>query len=469
MSEPRNHMSTPLAHVLVVDDDPYLCENFQGILQNAGYAVCKAHTGPQALDQFQTHPADLVLLDLKLDRSPLSGMDVLRRMGDEAPDVPVVIISGEGTIRAAVEATRLGAYDFLEKPIGQERILLTVRNALEKVHLQRERDRLLKDAGHAYQMVGSSPALRDIYRLIDCAAQTNSKVLITGESGSGKELVAHAIHQKSMRADGPFVVINAAAFPEELIESELFGYEKGAFTGAHRAHAGKFEQADSGTLFLDEIGDMALNTQAKILRALESGEITPIGNETTKQVDVRLIAATNKELATEVYAGRFRRDLYYRLNVIHIRVPPLRERQEDIPALIEYFLLYFWKEEGLPLKQLTADAQALLAKQEWPGNIRELRNMIERLIVLSEGDRITADEVAQTLETLESVPGSSISLVETPSPITPLKEAVTQYERACIIQALIAHDWSRTDTADALGINRTHLWRKMQRYQIEPS
>jgi two-component system nitrogen regulation response regulator NtrX len=464
----QNHPSTdPLAEVLVVEDDLYLRENLQAILDTAGYRSHEARTGHQALDLLRTHSIDLVLLDLKLERSRLSGMDVLRQMADDETDVPVVIVSGEGTIQAAVEATQLGAYDFLEKPVGQERILLTVRNALETLRLQRERDRLLAEAGEAYRMVGSSRALRKVYDLVDRAARTNAKVLITGESGSGKELVAHAIHQKSARSEDSFVVINAAAFPDALIESELFGYEEGAFTGARRAHKGKFEQADGGTLFLDEIGDMALQTQAKMLRALQSGEVLPLGGESARTVDVRLIAATNKDLAAEVQAGRFRHDLYFRLNVIPIRVPPLRERQEDIPALIDHFLLDFWKEDGLPLKRLTASAQALLAKQDWPGNIRELRNAIERLVVLSEEDCITAEDVADALDAMETVPMQKTPPLDSPSPVVPLQEAVAQYERACIIQALIAHDWNRQDTADALGINRTYLWRKMQRYQIE--
>lgn len=456
--------------MLVVEDDPYLRENLRGILRDAGYHTEEAPDGQQALDVLASRPIDLTLLDLKLERSRVSGMDVLRHLAGNGMDVPVIIVSGEGTIRTAVEATRLGAYDFLEKPVSQERILLTVRNALEKVRLQRERDRLLDEVSHAYRMIGASPAVREIYTLIDRAARTGSKVLITGESGSGKELVAHAIHQKSKRSEAPFVVVNSAAFPEDLIESELFGYEKGAFTGATRAHAGKLAQADGGTLFLDEIGDMSLQTQAKILRVLETGRITPLGGRTPQEVDVRLIAATNKDLTAEVHAGRFRRDLYYRLNVIHIRVPPLRQRREDIPALIDYFLLYFWKEEGLPLKHFTTSAQALLAKQGWPGNIRELRNMIERLVVLSDDETITVADVERALQR-----GETLSVGEAAPPggaamsILPLQEALAQYERACIVQALIANDWKRRETASALGIDRTHLWRKMQRYHIEAS
>ncbi|NBC18256.1 MAG: response regulator, partial [Bacteroidetes bacterium] len=356
MTRPDKASEAGSARVLVVDDDPYLRENLRGILRDAGYDTEEAPDGQQALEVLAARPVDLTLLDLKLERSRVSGMDVLRHLAGNGMDVPVVIVSGEGTIRTAVEATRLGAYDFLEKPVSQERILLTVRNALDKVQLQRERDRLLDEVSQAYRMIGSSPAVREIYALIDRAAQTGSKVLITGESGSGKELVAHAIHQKSDRSGAPFVVVNSAAVPEDLIESELFGYEKGAFTGASRAHAGKFAQADGGTLFLDEIGDMSLPTQAKILRVLEAGRITPLGGRAPQEVDVRLIAATNKDLTAEVHTGRFRRDLYYRLNVIHIRVPPLRQRREDIPALIDYFLLYFWKEEGLPLKEVTTSA-----------------------------------------------------------------------------------------------------------------
>lgn len=461
------HREAPI-RVLVVDDDAYLRESLCGILCDAGYETEEASTGHGAIDAMVGWAPDLILLDLKLENSRLSGMDVLRRATADDPDCPVIIISGEGTIRIAVEATQMGAYDFLEKPVSRERILLTVRNALDKVYLQRERDRLRQEAGAAYRMIGSSAAVRDIYDLIDRASRTNSKVLITGESGSGKELVAHAIHQKSNRVEAPFVVVNSAAFPEELVESELFGYKKGAFTGADRNHPGKFTQADEGTLFLDEVGDMTLKTQSKILRVLETGLVTPVGGRTSQPVDVRLIAATNKHLPEEVRAGRFRRDLYYRLNVIHIHVPPLRERREDIPALIEYFLLYFWKEEGLSLKQMTSDAQALMATHSWPGNIRELRNMIERLIVLSDGETITEDTVAQGLESFETVSTDPYDSTAQLSPsILPLQDALARYERSCILQALIANDWKRQDTADALGINRTYLWRKMQRYRIE--
>jgi len=466
MPPPRDNIAA--ARVLVVDDDRLVRENICGLLQDAGYATEDAADGATALERLRTGSPDLVLLDLKLDRSRLTGMEVLERIIRDAPGVPVVMISGAASIRNALDATNLGAYDFLEKPLNKERILLTVRNALDKVRLERERRHLLAEAGQSFHLIGSGAAMQKVFHLIERAAASDSKVLIQGESGTGKDVVAHAIHAKSSRAGGPFVAVNCAALPEDLIESELFGYEKGAFTGAHRAHQGKFEQAQGGTLFLDEIGDMSPATQAKILRVLDTGTVSPLSGKQAKKLDVRVIAATNKQLKEAVQAGRFRSDLYYRLNIIHIHTPPLHDRREDIPALIDHFLLHFWREEGLPLKHMGPPEQALMIRHEWPGNIRELRNMVERLLVLSEGETITTADIERVLSHAEMLPlpGRPHAGGHTPR-FAPLHQALAQYEHNYLLQALVANGWRRKETAEVLGINRTYLWRKMQRFHIE--
>jgi len=443
--------------VLIVDDDPHVRESLKEILDYAGHAAEEAGDGKAALDLLSRKPVDLVLLDLDLPRVP--GLDVLRRTAAEHPEVPVVIISGKGTIRTAVEATKLGAYDFLEKPLEAERTLLTVRNALEKALLLRQRDRLLEEARERYRMVGSSPAMQGIYRLIDKAAGSQSKVLIVGEHGTGKEMIARAIHHNSSRAAGPFVAVNCAAIPEALIESELFGHEKGAFTGASTSHRGKFEQANGGTLFLDEVGDMSLMTQAKTLRALAEGVIERVGGDRPIEVDVRVIAATNKDLVAEMAEGNFREDLFYRLNVITIEVPPLRERRDDIPDLIDHFLALFCQENGVPEKRLARGAYSVLVKHAWPGNVRQLRNVIERLVVLSDGATINAREATQALKTLPSHCQ--------PAGYPTLREAREEFERDFILKTLVSHDWKMQETAAALGIERSHLWKKMKRYGIE--
>jgi two-component system nitrogen regulation response regulator NtrX len=453
-----NVMHSQPTTVLIVDDDPHLRESLREILEYANYSVEEAADGKIALEALAQRSIDLMLLDLDLPR--VSGMEVLRQTAAAHPEIMVVIISGKGTIRTAVEATKLGAYDFLEKPLEAERTLLTVRNALEKASLQRQRDRLLDEARQRYKMVGSSLAMQDIYRLIDKAATTQSKVLIVGENGTGKEMIARAIHHNSARAAGPFVTVNCAAIPETLIESELFGHEKGAFTGAQSTHRGKFEQANGGTLFLDEIGDMSLMMQAKTLRVLAEGVIERLGGEKSIAVDVRIIAATNKNLEDEMAEGNFREDLFYRLNVIPIHVPPLRERREDIPDLVNNFLNFYCEENRLSPKKLERGALTVLLEHDWPGNVRQLRNVIERLVVLSDIETINPREVAEALEKFFSHP-------QTPSSYATLREARAQFEREHILKALIANDWKIQETAAALGIERTHLWKKMKRYGIE--
>lgn len=439
--------------VLVADDDPPIREGLCDILEHEDYDTVEASDGKTALNRLG-EAVDLLLLDLKMPRVP--GMEVLRRTVQAHPEVPVVIVSGKGTIQKAVKATKMGAYDFLEKPVDAQRLLVTVRNALEKARLERQRDRLLDETREQYQMVGTSETMRRIYDRIDKAAASDCRVLITGESGTGKELVARAIHHNGARAGAPFVPVNCAALPEDLIESELFGHEKGAFTGAQGEHSGKFAQADGGTLFLDEVGDMSLAAQSKTLRAIETGTIQPIGSETTVEVDVRVLAATHVDLEAAIEADQFREDLYYRLNVLTIAVPPLRERRADIPALAAHFLGQAVGDEAPP--DLREDALALLMSHDWPGNVRELENVIERLVVLSEADVIGAGAVEDAL----NGPGSASEAEE-----VDLRSARDRFEAAYIRQALRAHDGAIQATADALGIDRSSLWRKMEEYGID--
>ena len=455
----QNGTDAPDAHILVVDDDPHVREGLCDILGHAGHDTVEAADGKTALEAVDEHPVDLMLLDLQLPR--VSGMEVLQQTTTQHPTLPVVIVSGKGTIQTAVEATKIGAYDFLEKPVDAQRTLVTVRNALEKAQLQRQRDRLLKESRERYQMVGSSESMQRVYTLIDKAARTSTKVLITGESGTGKELVARAIHHNSDRAGGPFVTVNCAAIPESLIESELFGHEEGAFTGAQGTRAGKFEQADGGTLFLDEIGDMSLSAQAKTLRALQDGRVQPIGSEKSVEVDVRVIAATNKDLQEEIEAGAFREDLFYRLNIITIDVPPLRERREDIPDLVHHFLEQFSEEHDLPRRTIESGGMVELMSRNWSGNVRELRNMVERLVALSDHETISAAAVEQALDVTAESPLDGRE--------ADLRAAREQFERAFIRQALAARDGAVQDTAEALGISRSHLWKKMKQYDIDAS
>jgi len=446
-------MSAPT--VLVADDDPPIRDGLCDILEHEDYNTLEASDGKTALARLDQSGIDLLLLDLKMPR--VSGMEVLRTVMEEHPEVPVVIVSGKGTIQTAVEATKIGAYDFLEKPVDAQRLLVTVRNALERARLVRQRDRLLDEARERYQMVGTSEPMQRVYDRIDKAAASDCRVLITGESGTGKELVARAIHHNSERAGAPFVTVNCAALPEDLIESELFGHEEGAFTGAQSDHTGKFAQAEGGTLFLDEVGNMSLAAQSKTLRALETGIIQPIGSEGTVEVDTRVLAATNADLQSAIDDDAFREDLYYRLNVLTIDVPPLRERRDDIPDLAAHFLSASAGDEAPP--ELREDALAVLMSHDWPGNVRELENALERLMVLSEGDTIGAGVMQEVL----NASGEEVTSAEE----VDLRAARDRFEAAYIRQALRAHDGAIQATADALGIDRSSLWRKMDEYSIE--
>ena len=454
--------------ILVVDDDPHVREALRDVLDFAGYAVVQATDGKAALAALEAASGsardaiDLVLLDLEMPR--VGGLEALRHMAEKHGGVPVVVVSGKGTVRSAVEATQLGAYDFLEKPVDAQRTLLTVRNALGQAQLKRERDALLADVRERYRMVGTSPAMQRVYRLIDKAAKVPSKVLVTGESGTGKERVARAIHLRSARAAGPFVAVNCAALPEDLVESELFGHEKGAFTGAVGQKPGAFEQANGGTLFLDEIGDMTLLTQAKVLRVLEESRLRRVGGTSEVSIDARIVAATNRDLRAEVEAGNFREDLYWRLNVVAVHLPPLRERKADVPALVEHFLAGLAEEHRTAPKQIDRGALSVLVGHDWPGNVRELRNAVERLAVMADAETISAPDVRAALRSARSS-GERIGAEE--EMVEGLREAREAFEQAHIRSVLLAHEGRVQEAADALGIDRTSLWRKMQALGVE--
>jgi two-component system nitrogen regulation response regulator NtrX len=404
-------------------------------------------------------PPDLVLLDIWLP--DLDGIEVLRQLKESKPELPVVMMSGHGTIEMAVRSTKLGAYDFIEKPLGMEKTILTVRHALDQNRLSRENDGLRRIIEDKYRIVGTSRAVRDLVRQIDIAAPTNGRVLIYGENGTGKELVARTIHLKSRRFNKAFVEINCAAIPEELIESELFGHEKGSFTGAFFRKQGKFELADGGTLFLDEVADMSLKTQAKVLRALEEQDFTRVGGTKTIHSDVRVIAASNKNLEEEIHAGRFREDLFYRLNVIPFVIPPLRDRSEDIPALVDHFFAVFAGEHGRDPKTLTPEAREKLLAYRWPGNIRELKNLVERTLIMSAGDPITAADIP-----LPGPGDTAASRVEDEALLS-LKEARQEFEKRYITEVLARNDGNISRTARVLGMERSNLHRKLKNLSIK--
>jgi two-component system nitrogen regulation response regulator NtrX len=392
----------------------------------------------------------------------MDGLETLAELRRLRPDAPVVMISGHGTIETAVKATRLGAYDFVEKPLSLEKTLLTVTRALEHGRLERENSALRAQLGERTEIIGDSEPMRALREQIATAAPSNGRVLIHGENGSGKELVARAIHALSARHGRPFVEVNCAAIPDELIESELFGHERGAFTHALARRRGKFETADGGTLFLDEIGDMSLKTQAKVLRALEEQAFERVGGRETLRIDVRVIAASNRDLSALIAQGSFREDLFYRLNVIPIEVPPLRARKEDVPALVEHFARVACADNGKRLKAVSPAALTYFLTYDWPGNVRELRNMIERLVIMVPADTIGAEDLPPPLrartETVGAAPGDG----------KPLKEARDGFERAYILAELRAQDWNMTRTAERLGIERSHLYRKIRAYGITP-
>jgi two-component system, NtrC family, nitrogen regulation response regulator NtrX len=437
--------------VLIVDDEAGIRQALKQVLEYEDLEVRVAASGGEAINLYTEFRPHLVFLDVKM--AGLDGLETLTRLRNLDAGPQIVMISGHGTIATAVEATQRGAFDFLEKPLDTDRLLLTVRNALAHAELVGENARLRQAAEDRYAMVGDSPALRTVRELIDKVGPTSARVLITGENGTGKELVARAIHGSSPRRDRPLVEVNCAAIPSELIESELFGHMKGSFTGAFADRAGKFEQADGGTLFLDEVGDMSLSAQAKLLRVLQEGMVTRIGGAKPVQVDVRVLAATNKDLEMEIASARFREDLLYRLNVVPIEVPPLRERLEDVPALVAHFAEQLGASAGVPGKRFSDDAVRRLQTRPWPGNIRELRNAVERALILAPGKVVTAADVDRLLPT-DLGPGQS------------LENFKIEAEKGFLVQKLREYDWNITETAKALQIPRSNLYKKIERFGL---
>jgi len=454
----------PREDILVIDDEPNILKVIKDILTDEGYRVRTAHSGEVALAEVKRTPPDLVILDIWLPG--MDGLQVLDLLKGMLPETPVIMISGHGTIETAVRAVKMGAYDFIEKPPTIERTLLAVRHALEQQRLLRENQALRQHLERRYEIVGEGPAIQRILKQVESVAPSHGRILIRGESGTGKELIARAIHQASLRRDKPFVEVNCAAIPDELIESELFGHEKGAFTGALTARRGKFELADGGTIFLDEVGDMSLRTQAKVLRVLQEQTFERVGGTEPIRVDVRVIAASNKDLEDETRGGRFREDLYYRLNVIPIEVPPLRDRPEDIPLLARHFLKGFCVEYGKREKSLAAEAMDLFLQHPWPGNVRELKNVIERLVIMVADDVIRPADVEPALEarSIRDEEGSRAAGVwRTAS----LREARHRFEREYLLIHLQENEWNVTRTAQRLQIERSNLHRKLKAYGIK--
>jgi two-component system, NtrC family, nitrogen regulation response regulator NtrX len=447
--------------VLVVDDESDIRSSLRMILEYEGYELADASSGEEALHRVETDRPDAVILDIKMPR--MDGLEVLARLRQAEPGLPVVVISGHGTIATAVEATRLGAFDFMEKPLERERVLLVLRNALDRRRLEDENRDLKLSYEERFKLIGTSAAMNAVRDAMSLAAPVKASVLITGESGSGKELVARAIHRNSPRSAKAFVKVNCAAIPDELIESELFGHEKGSFTGATRDQLGKFAQADGGTIFLDEIGDMSLRTQSKVLRALQDGEIEPVGAAKAFVVDVRVIAATNKRLEDEIAAGRFREDLFFRLNVVPIQLPPLRDRRDDIPALVAEFAASFCADNGLKPKTFTPDAVEALGRLPWRGNVRELRNAVERLLIMTPRPVIRGADIPPGLGLAPTGEGAS-------QPAVPLAGTLQEYkdatERAFILAKLEEHDWNVAATAKAIDTPRSNLYKKLEAYGI---
>ena len=447
--------------VLIVDDEPGVRQALKQVLEYEKMAVKVAGSGGEALTLYPEYRPHLVFLDVKM--AGLDGLDTLSRIRKLDPRALVVMISGHGTIATAVEATQRGAFDFLEKPLDTDRLLVTVRNALAHADLIDENSRLREANESRFAMVGDSEALEEVRKLIAKVGPTSARVLISGENGTGKELVARALHEASPRRDRPFVEVNCAAIPSELIESELFGHMKGSFTGAVSDRAGKFEQADGGTLFLDEVGDMSLAAQAKLLRVLQEGVVTRIGGSKSIQVDVRVLAATNKNLDQEIGEGRFREDLLYRLNVVPVHVPTLRERREDISALVAHFVDQLSSGTGVARKKFAADALRRLQSRPWPGNVRELRNAVERALILSSGKVVSAADIDQLLPNGSPSPTPSVRDGQS---YDKFKEGSEKSEKKFLVQRLKENNWNITETAKSLNIPRSNLYKKIDRLGV---
>lgn len=451
--------------ILVVDDEDNIRTSLAGVLEDEGFRPLFANDGVTALEVIRKELPDLVLLDIWMPR--MDGIETLQRIRELHPSLLVIMMSGHGTIETAVKSTKMGAYDFIEKPLSLEKLLVTIRNALGLLRLKDENEILREMAYRERAMTGSSPAMVKLQEQIRLVAPTNASVLITGENGTGKELVARSIHFHSQRKDRPFVEINCAAIPEELIESELFGHEKGAFTGAVAQKKGKFDQADGGTLFLDEIGDMSLKTQAKILRILQERKFERVGGNRTIEVDVRIIAATNKVLEDEIRSGSFREDLFYRLNVVPFTVPPLRERREDIPILVEHFLELFSLREGNERKTITPEAMDVLKGGAWPGNVRELKNVVERLVIMTPGPTITAAHIPDSVVSGAAQREGGAARLESLLERGTLREARDEFEKEYILRKLEEFNWNISRTAEAIELERSNLHRKIKSYGID--
>ncbi len=447
------------ATVLIVDDEAGVRSALSGVLRDEGYVVEAVESGEACLDRVVRAPYDVIVLDIWLPG--MDGLATLARLRERRVDAPVVMISGHGNIESAVKAIKLGAYDFVEKPLSLEKTVLVIGNAVRQSRLEAENRALRAHVDRRLTMVGESYVMVQLREQVAMAAPTNGRVLIYGENGTGKELVARTVHALSRRRGGPFVEVNCAAIPEELIESELFGHVRGAFTGAMLDRRGKFELADGGTLFLDEIGDMSLKTQAKVLRALQEQVVEPVGGAASVRVDVRVLAATNKDLPTEIRASRFREDLYFRLNVIPVFVPPLRDRVDDIPRLAEHFMSELAREYGRRRKTFDPMAMSVLQRYRWPGNVREMRNVLERLMIMVPGDTIAPAD----LSFLEGGAGIDIAPGEVSMP---LHDARDIFERDYILKALASQHGNISRTADVLGVERSNLYRKMRGFGIAP-
>jgi len=444
--------------ILIVDDEPGIRDTLRSVLEDEGFAVSTVSTGEECLDAAREGDFACILLDIWLGDG-IDGLETLANLKEEACDAAVVMISGHGNIETAVRSTKLGAFDFIEKPLSLERTVVTVKNAVRQRRLEVANARLQSELSEQYVMVGESVAMRALRKQIAIVAPTDGRVLISGESGTGKELVARAIHAQSKRRNTPFVEINSAAIPEELVESELFGHAKGAFSGATKAKKGKFEVADGATLFLDEIADMSPRVQAKMLRVLEEQRFEPVGSNTPISVDVRVVSATNKPLDSLIENGHFRPDLFYRLNVIPFQVPPLRERREDVPALVEHFNQRFSRDYGKPQKEFTDDAMDALRDNDWSGNVRELKNTIERVVIMSAKQTVTASDLPK-MEPTELIASASFRFPT-------FKDATDAYQREFIQHKLAEFDGNVAKAAEDMGVDRSHLYRRMRNLGIK--
>jgi len=445
--------------ILVVDDEESICQSLKGILTDEGYRVLTVLSGEKALAAIQEELPDLVLLDIWLPG--MDGIEILNLIKSENPQLPVIMMSGHGTIETAVKSTKLGAFDFIEKPLSLDKLILIIRHALDLVRLEEENKLLRQKHPQEYELTGESRAIEDLTETIAIIAPTNAWILIMGENGTGKELVARSIHRQSRRSRKPFIEMNCAAIPEDLIESELFGHERGSFTGATQMKRGKFDLANEGTIFLDEVADMSLKAQAKILRILQEKRFERVGGTRLIETDVRVIAATNKDLEKEMEEGRFRPDLYYRLNVIPLFIPPLRERKEDIPPLVNRFVKEFSLKEGKEEKKIAPDALEILMRHNWPGNVRELKNLIERLVILTSSDTIEPDHIPPFFRTDNGRPGDP--LYDSDS----FKLAKMEWEKKFIRRKLQENNGNVSKTADLIGMERSNLHRKIKSYGLE--